>query len=903
MRLCPTALPRLGRPPRAGWLLRVALLALAAMALGAAVQESNAQAGNAQQQQQGGEETVFSWERVATLPDTLGVAGACAGVSDGALLVAGGANFPEPLFEGGAKRWSREAYALRREGEEGYAWTRAGTLEKPRAYGASVTTERGVVCIGGNSAEGFYDDVLLLRLEDGQLAQEALPRLPRPAAFLSAAAVGETIYVAGGQSSAGATAAMKSFWALDLSAETPQWEELGAWPGPARILPVAAAQADDFFLFSGAALVSRGDTAAVSRRYLTDAYRFDPEEGTWTQVADLPRPAVGAPSPAPGVGASHVFVLGGDSGAHAGRTWELRGEHPGFQRGVLAYHTITDTWARRGALPFSHVTTSAVPWAGGVVVPSGEVRPGTRSPAVYRGVPAGRENRFGVVNYAVLVAYFALLVGLGVYFSRREESTDDYFRAGGRIPWWAAGISIFGTQLSAITFMAIPAQAYATNWVYILAQATIVLIAPVIIYFYLPFFRRLGVTTAYEYLGKRFDDSVRLFGSVAFVLLQLGRMAIVIFLPAIALSAASGMSIYLAILLMGVLSTIYTVLGGIEAVVWSDVIQVVVLMGGALLSLATIALSVEGGLGSLVSEAAAEGKFHTFNWTWDASVTAVWVVVLGNLLANLVPYTADQTVVQRYLTTRDEKQAAQSIWTNAALTIPAALIFFGLGTALFLFYQAHPAGLDPALQTDAIFPLFIVQELPVGVSGLLIAGIFAAAMSSLDSSMNSVASVAVTDYHHWLSADSPEKARVRMARWITVGLGTLATGAGLVLATYEIRSLWELFLEYIGLFGGSLAGLFVLGIFTRRGNARGALVGAVGSAVALYLAKVFTDVHFFLYGGIGIGVCVAAGYLASLALPSAQPKDLDGLTFHSLYGAARRRRRSQRAPGEKRAAS
>jgi SSS family transporter len=642
---------------------------------------------------------------------------------------------------------------------------------------------------------------------------------------------------------------------------------------------VVGTQNGDVYLFSGAELVS-AENGTATRSYLRDAYRYDPEQNEWEQLAELPRPAVGAPSPAVDYGQSHLLLLGGDSGAYSGAPED----HPGFQRDVLAYHAITDTWVVKDSLPFSHVTTPAVRWEDGLVIPSGEVRPGVRSPAIYRGEPASVESRFGLVNYSVLIAYFVVLVGMGVYFSRRENTTDDYFLAGGRIPWWAAGISIFGTQLSAITFMAIPAQAYATNWVYILAQASIVLIAPVIVYAYLPFFRRLEVTTAYEYLGRRFNPSVRLFGSAAFVLLQLGRMAIVLFLPAIALSAASGINIYLSILFMGVLSTVYTVLGGIEAVVWSDVLQVVVLMGGAILSLGTIIAGVEGSIGDLISTAASHDKFQTFNWSCDWTTTAVWVVLGGNLLANLVPYTADQTVVQRYLTTSDETQAAQSVWTNAVLTIPAAIVFFGLGTALFVFYEANPGALDPALQTDAIFPLFIVQQLPVGVSGLLIAGIFAAAMSSLDSSMNSVATVAVTDYHHLKPSATSESGRLRIARWITVGLGALATGAGLLLATYEIRSLWELFLEYIGLFGGSLAGLFVLGIFTQRGHGTGALVGAFCSAVLLYFVKVFTAVHFFLYGGIGILACAGIGYLSSLVLPAKQ-KSIDGLTYYSLAPA------------------
>ena len=488
---------------------------------------------------------------------------------------------------------------------------------------------------------------------------------------------------------------------------------------------------------------------------------------------------------------------------------------------------------------------------------------------------------FGTINYMVVGAYLLILVGMGCYFFGREKSDVDYFLARGRIPWWAAGVSIFGTQLSAITFMAIPATAYATDWVYILGTATIVLLAPVVIYVYLPFFRRLQVTTAYEYLEMRFNVVVRLFGSAAFILLQLSRMGIVIFLPAIALSAVTGINICLAILLMGLLSSFYTALGGIEAVIWSDVLQVVVLMGGALLSLVIIVFSVDGGLAGLISTAAAHGKFHTVNWTWDHTTTAVWVVVLGWTLSNLIPYTADQAVIQRYLTTKDEKAAARSIWTNAALTIPAGLIFYGLGTALFVFYRENAASLEPALQTDAIFPLFIVQQLPVGVAGLVIAGIFAASMSSLDSSLNSVATALVTDFYKRFVPASTEQRRLRLGRALTVVLGVVATSIGLFMATYEIKSLFDVFLELLGLFGGSLAGLFALGVLTRRAHGVGALVGAVTSAMVLYLVAANTDVHFFLYAGIGILTCFCVGYSASIMIPQSQPSLL-GLTRHTV---------------------
>lgn len=826
---------------------------------------------------QEGPKELFAWSRLPDLPEALGVAGACAGISGDALVVAGGAHFPVPLFEGGAKVWTDAVYVMERGAQDSYTWQRGGTLDRPLGYAASATWGDEVICVGGGDAQEHYGDVFALRWNGERLESRVLPSLPQPAAFLAGALVDNTLYVAGGLHVPGDSVATRGFWGLDLSADAAQWDVLEPWPGPARADPVAGALDGAFYLFSGVESSPDG-SGGVSLRFLRDAYRFVPGSG-WEQLADLPHAVAAAPSPAAALGPSHLAVFGGNDGSDVSRVQELRDRHPGFRRDVLAYHTITDTWASLDSLPAAHVTTTLVRWGDDLIVPSGEIRPGTRSPEVYRAAPLAPKARFGFVNFLVLAVYFVVLIGIGFYFADREESDEDYFLARGRIPWWAAGISIFGTQLSAITFMAIPATAFATDWVYFLGQATIVALAPLVVFVYLPFFRRLRVTTAYEYLEKRFNVAVRLFGSLSFIVVQLGRMGIVIYLPAIALSAATGVSIYWAIVLMGLLSTFYTTMGGIEAVIWSDVVQVIVLLGGALLSLGVIAFSVDGGLSGLIATASAHDKLHLFNWTWDHTTTSVWVVVVGWTLSNLIPYTADQAVVQRYLTTKDEAEAARSIWTNAALTIPAGVIFYGLGTALFVFYRENPAGLEPALQTDAIFPLFIVQQLPAGLSGLLIAGIFAAAMSSLDSSLNSVATAIVTDLYRRFTPGTTQKSRLRLARQLTVALGVLATALGLIMATFEIRSLFDLFLELVGLFGGSLAGLFALGIFTRRAHGTGALIGAVSGAVVIYVVKVFTAVHFFLYAGIGIVTCFTVGYLASLVLPSAQP-DLDGLTIH-----------------------
>ncbi|MGB6649822.1 MAG: hypothetical protein WBG01_14940, partial [Bacteroidota bacterium] len=253
------------------------------------------------------------------------------------------------------------------------------------------------------------------------------------------------------------------------------------------------------------------------------------------------------------------------------------------------------------------------------------------------------------LDYLVLVIYLLLLVGMGVYFARRERSIEDFFLAGRKMPWWAAGISIFGTQLSAITFLAVPAKAFAADWVYFLVNMTIIMVAPIVVFVYLPFFCRSKFTSAYEYLEQRFNVWVRVFGSMAFLLFQVGRIGIVLFLPAITLATATGIDVYTCILLMGVFATLYTALGGIEAVIWTDVSQVIVLVGGALLSLIVISFAVDGGMGTIIRTGIAENKFHMFNWTWDATVDAAWVVLIGNIFANMIPYTADQAVIQRYL--------------------------------------------------------------------------------------------------------------------------------------------------------------------------------------------------------------------------------------------------------------
>ena len=881
----------------------------------------------------------FIWEELPELPPLpgtskqAGLAGVFAGVHNDALIIACGANFPDGLpwntLPDGShpkKVYHSEIYVLPK-GEE---WQISDlTLPHGCGYGVSIPLDDGLLCIGGewrkyengHTQTHKSDDVFLIRhLENGKLAiaEEGFPALPEAVSAMAGAKVGDYVYVAGGNNGSVET---KHFWRLDLR-KREHWEVLETWPGPPRCNLVAAAQSDGrkqcLFIFSG-----RCNDPNKGWQFLTDGYKYDPDAGNWMRIADVGtnlsnnEPVCVMAAPGVAIGANYVAIFGGASGdlfrqveqdmprqiqqiEEAGRSaeaealtaekWALYEKHTGFSREILVYHTITNTWAKAGKFPESvivgrkagsHVTAAAVRWGEHIIIPSGEVRPGVRSPKIWQAKP--RCNRkFEMTSIIVLSAYLGGLFLMGLYFSKREKSTDDFFKAGGRIPWWAAGLSIFGTQLSAITFIAIPAKSYATDWTWFIMNMTIVFVAPLIVFLFLPFYYRLNVTTAYEYIEKRFNVVLRVLASAMFMIFQFARIGIILYLPSIALSVVTGIDIQLCITIMALLSIAYTVMGGIEAVIWTDVIQVIVLLGGACLVLFTIPAHIQGGMGGMIDLALDADKLRLFDFHFSFQSPTLWVLVFGGIGANLISYGSDQAVIQRYMTTGSEKEAARGIWTNAILTIPASLLFFGLGTALYAFFRSNPEALNVSMEmTDAIFPWYIASQLPAGVAGLLIAGIFAAAMSSLDSSMNSVATAFTTDFYRRFQPFTEDRTCLRIARIVTVIVGICGMCFALAMATWDIQSLWTEFSKYIGLFGGGLGGLFILAIFTRRANSRGALIGLLASAVLQYFLEASSAVHGVLFAATGMISCVVVGYIASLIMPG-RNRDLSGLTLYSL---------------------
>ncbi|MCI5619541.1 MAG: sodium:solute symporter [Rikenellaceae bacterium] len=528
---------------------------------------------------------------------------------------------------------------------------------------------------------------------------------------------------------------------------------------------------------------------------------------------------------------------------------------------VYFYHTITNTFISMG-IPASDGAEPVI-YDGKLYLINGVEGAFTLTELIIQKVRKG----FTPVDSIVMVLYFLALILIGFYFSKRQKNSDDYFKGGQRIPWWAAGLSLFATALSAITFMSIPAKAYATDWSYMLFNAGIVFVCPIIIYLFIPFFRKLNISTAYEYLEVRFNYATRLICSLAFIIYQVGRMGVVLYLPAIAIHIVTGMNIFLCIALMGIFSIIYTRMGGIEAVVWTDALQSIILLGGALFCVIHIIHSSGLSFSETISAASSYGKFYLGSTKIDFTNATMWTVLIATFFTNLTTYGTDQSMVQRYLTTNSEKAARKSVLTNAIIVIPATILFFSIGTALFVYYKTNPVEASVAMEnTDAIFPWYIYCNLPTGITGLLISGIFAAAMSTLSGSMNSAATAYVVDIRPRIlkKISTDKKQELKVAKNATLVIGTLSLLFACLMATWNIDSLWDEFSKILGLILGSMGGLFLLGMVSKRANAKGALIGMAISVITQFIVAKYTPVYLLLYTTVGFIVCFAAGWIASL---------------------------------------
>jgi len=817
---------------------------------------------------------------------SIGYAGMMGGVYDNIVIAAGGANFPNGMpWDGGQKVWYDSIYWL-----ENGSWTLSQqSLPMPLAYGASVSTEKGVLLIGGNTKERVSDEVFLLSFNSTkqEIELESFPSLPEPLAHTNAVFADGYVYVAGGLNT---TSSTNSFYRLHLENKGP-WEKLQDFPGEPRAVHSMAVQETStskrIFIIGG-----RNQRKDQLSSHLTNFISYDLKKQQWKDEGDIvlngsKKVIMGAA--AEPSGSMHILVYGGSDEVLFKQLESLAMEikkakndsiaqyltkkknkillnHPGFSKEVLAYNAMTSKWFVFDSLDVKlPVTSLGIKLEDSFLLVSGEISPGIRTPKVFKFEDAKATHVFGFLNYVVLVLYLLISLFIGVYFARKQKSTDDYFVGGGRIPWWASGLSVFGTLLSAITFMAIPAKSFTTDWSFFMLNIAAIAITPLIAFIFIPFFNKLNISTAYEYLERRFNYFARAFGSISFIIFQLGRIGIVLLLPSLAISIVTGISVETCILLMGLLCVLYTTFGGIEAVIWTDVLQVIVLMGGSIVVIIWILMHTDSSISEIITYASEKEKFNIMNFDFNFTESTFWVVFLGGLASAMVTQGTDQTVVQRFLTSSNVKDAQKTLYTNAILTLPATLIFFGIGTLLFIFYSEMPEKLSPAISNnDSLFPWYIVKELPMGVSGLLIAGIFSAAMSSISSSLNSVSTAFCNDIYKQYDPKVPDIKLLKVARITTVFIGIFGVLLALWMANSDIKSLWDQFYRILGLFTGGLGGMFLLGMLTKRANTTGTMIGLGLSAILLWYVSVYTSINFLMYSLIGVGSCFIFGYVFSL---------------------------------------
>ena len=686
--------------------------------------------------------------------------------------------------------------------------------------------------LGFDEAYFQFDGNRVQRIENGEV--NGLPDMANDSVASSAAVVEDRLYaIVAGQ-----------LMQLPFRDAGPGWELIGELPEGLQ------PQAGLVDLQGRLYLYGMGEGGST-------AYYLEPSRNTWKSLSTAP------------------YDLRNYTAISCGNDHLLFFSAQSAQSEMLAYHRTTDTWFQIARLPQPMQVYLAGSEGTQFILYGAE--------SVLRGEAVLRPTKYGWVDHVVVAILILLLVVVGLRFSNKGDSSGDYFRGGQRIPWWAAGLSLFATGASAISLMAMPGKAFAENWIYMSISFFIVIVQiPLFLLVYIPVARRLKIATANEYLERRFGLPVRMVGFVCFSLNQmLGRMASILLLPALAISAIFGMPMEYSILIMGVATTLFVTMGGLEAVIWTDVLQAIIMLLAVLVCAAYAYFAIDMSGQTAIDLLSNLNKLQLFDWSFNWQGPVVLVLAL-NSFVTVLGIIGDQNFIQRVQCTEDEKESRKAVYTQLAVAVPMNLVLFVLGTLLFLFYATRADTLSPALRPDSVFPFFAAQNLPVGFAGFVVVALLAATISTVSSAMNSVANLGVEDVYRRFVRGATDAKCVKLGRYLTFGLGIFGTGAALLLANMSsLQSIWDLFIMITGMVLAPITGIFVLGIFTRRANNFGVLTGSMASIMANYYAKFHMEVHALVYMIIGVFACIIVGYFASYCAP--KPKvDLNGLTVFSL---------------------
>ena len=501
-------------------------------------------------------------------------------------------------------------------------------------------------------------------------------------------------------------------------------------------------------------------------------------------------------------------------------------------------------------------------------------------------------NQLPLLDIAIIGLYLLAMMGVGVYFARKGKTADSFTKASGQIPGWAIGLSLFGTFLSSNTFLGVPGKAFGSNWNSYVFSLSLPLAAWIAARYFVPFYRRIGGVSAYEHLEHRFGAWARTYAVVCFLLTQMARTGSIFFGIALSLQALTGYDMAMIMLVTGVCVTFYTVLGGIEAVIWTDVMQSILLIFGALLVLVLVLMGIPGGVSTVIEAGMQDDKFSLGSFAPDFTSATFWTILLYGLFINLNNFGIDQNYVQRYHTARNEEEAHRSLWLSVKVYVPVSLVFFVIGTCLYVYAQVHPDWLEvirmrvaserlPGVQDaarlsqeaasltaadlgDKVMPHFIVTNIPVGLTGLLIAAILSAAMSTISSNLNSAATIFLVDlYQRYFNRTATPERSLKVLYLATAGAGLLGTIVGI--SMIGVKSILDVWWELSGIFAGGMLGLFVLGMASRRANNQAAFIAViVGILIIIWLtfSKLLPPSLEFLRNPLHVNMTIVVGTLS-----------------------------------------
>lgn len=483
---------------------------------------------------------------------------------------------------------------------------------------------------------------------------------------------------------------------------------------------------------------------------------------------------------------------------------------------------------------------------------------------------------FSLLDYGVLVLYLAGITAFGTRFRRTQHSVADYFIGARNIRWWVIGLSIVATETSTLTLVGVPAIAFATfprpeqggNLTYLQVVVGYMVARVLISVLFIPAYFSGNMLTAYELLNRRFGPAAKHVTASLFLIMRPLAEGVRVFAASLVLSAVISASLpelphlwLWSILIVGGLTLVYTFEGGITAVIWTDVIQLVIYVGGSLIAAAELLRLIPGGWGTVLVEAGRAGKLQVLSFSWDWTVPfTFWAGLVGGTFLTMASHGTDQLLVQRLLTCRTARDSQKALILSGVVVFAQFALFLVVGLLLFTFYRFHP--LPPIVTNDEIFPAFIVRSLPHGIAGLVIAAIFAAAMSNLSASLNSLASTTVIDFYAPIAGRTLEGPRLlRLSRWLTatwglvlIGIAILARGWGSVFTTG---------LTIASIVYGPMLGAFLLGRLSPRATQAGVLAGIAVSLATMICIRLFTPLAWTWYVAVGAIVCMSVGYLVS----------------------------------------